>query len=64
MFKYIALIATAAALTIDRKSQAKKNPFANEAENQARLAAKPVIRAQMKKMLALKKGTTWHDHDY
>ena len=68
MFKYIALalVANAAALSLDRKSVAKleDNPFANEKENRVRRAHGGYVRNEMKKMMKLKTGTTWYDHRY
>ena len=68
MFKYIALalVATTAAVEIDRKTVAKleDNPFANEAENRVRRGHAPLVRATMKQMMKLKGGTTWYDHRY
>ena len=45
-------------------AKTKKNPFANETENDERRAAMPVVRDLSRRMLNLKNGTTWYDHPY
>ena len=68
MFKFIALalVASASAAQLDRKSHAKleDNPFANERENRIRRAHGPRVRSEMKRKMKLKRGTTWYDHRY